>query len=116
MGRRVRRYLANQIGASAEDIDGWYRNWIATGLSGLEGMLAARENPGPFCHGDTPTVADACLVPQAYNAQRFGCDMSPYSLILGIAETCNALPAFADALPEKQPDWKPMEGVIPGGR
>ena len=45
MGRRVRRYLANQIGASAEDIDGWYNNWISTGLRGLEGMLEARDDP-----------------------------------------------------------------------
>tara|TARA_A100001037_G_scaffold305639_1_gene346588 strand:- start:812 stop:1492 length:681 start_codon:yes stop_codon:yes gene_type:complete len=114
MGRRVRRYLANQIGATAEDIDGWYRNWIAAGLSGLEGMLVARAETGQFCHGETPTIADTCLVPQTYNAQRFGCDMSPYPTIMSIVETCNGLPAFADAVPEKQPDWKPMEGVIPG--
>ena len=114
MGRRVRRYLANQIGASAEDIDGWYNNWISTGLCGLEGMLEARDDSAPFCHGETPTVADLCLVPQAYNAQRFGCDMSLYPTVMSIVTTCNALPAFADALPENQPDWKPMEGVIPG--
>ena len=114
MGRRVRRYLANHLGASAEGIDGWYKNWISAGLSGLEGMLAARRIAGTYCHGDSPTVADTCLVPQVYNAQRFGCDLSPYPLIMKIVETCSATPAFADALPENQQDWKPMEGVIPG--
>jgi len=114
MGRRVRRYLADHLGATPEHIDGWYKNWIAAGLSGLEGMLAARQNAGTFCHEKSPTVADTCLVPQIYNAQRFGCDLSPYPLIMGITDTCNAMPAFADALPENQPDWKPMEGVIPG--
>ncbi|MCE2491644.1 MAG: maleylacetoacetate isomerase [Alphaproteobacteria bacterium] len=116
MGRRVRRYLADRIGASAEDIDGWYRNWIAAGLSGLEGMLAARESPGGFCSGDAPTLADLCLVPQTYNARRFNRDLSPYPTILDIVARCNELPAFADSMPENQPDWKPMEGVIPGGR
>lgn len=116
MGRRVRRYLADRIGASAEDIDGWYGNWIAAGLSGLEGMLAARESPGVFCSGDAPTLADLCLVPQIYNARRFNCDLSPYPTILDIVARCNELPAFADSMPENQPDWKPMEGVIPGGR
>ena len=114
MGRRVRRYLANHIGASIEDIDGWYRKWIATGLSGLEGMLVARKESSPFCYGEAPTMADTCLVPQTYNAQRFGCDMSPYPTIMKIVKNCNALPDFASAVPEKQPDWKPMEGVIPG--
>ena len=115
MGRRVRRYLANQIGASAEDIDGWYRKWIATGLSGLEGMLSARKEKSLFCYGESPTIADTCLVPQIYNAQRFGCDMSPYPTIINIVEACNTITAFSSAAPERQPDWKPMEGVIPSG-
>ena len=113
-GRRVRIYLSSKIGASEDDLDGWYKNWIGAGLRGLEGMLTARESPGRYCHGDSPTMADACLVPQFYNAQRFGCDISPYPTIMHIVETCNELPAFADAVPEKQPDWKAMEGVIPG--
>ncbi len=116
MGRRVRRYLAGRIGASAEDIGGWYRTWIAAGMRGLEGMLAARERPDPFCRGDSPTLADLCLVPQTYNARRFDCDLSPYPTVLDIVARCGELPAFADSAPENQPDWKPMEGVIPGGR
>lgn len=116
MGRRVRRYLAERIGASAADIGDWYGNWIAAGLGGLEDMLAARESPGAFCHGDSPTLADLCLVPQTYNARRFGCDLSPYPTIVAIVARCGELPAFADSAPEKQPDWRPMEGMIPGGR
>ena len=117
-GRRVRTYLAKTIGVSSDALDDWYKHWIAVGLSGLEGMLAARTSPGPFCCGDAPTIADVCLVPQIYNAQRFGCDTAPYPTILNSVTTCSALPAFADAVPEKQPDWKPMEGINPtlGGR
>ena len=113
-GRRVRTYLAKKFGVSPGALDDWYKHWIAVGLGGLEGMLAARTNPGPFCCGDAPTIADVCLVPQIYNSQRFGCDTAPYPTILNIVATCSALPAFANSVPEKQPDWKPMEGIIPG--
>lgn len=82
----------------------WYKHWIGEGMGGLEGMLAGSGDTGEFCHGDTPTMADCCLVPQFYNAERFGCDMSGYPTAARINATCLALDAFQRALPEVQPD------------
>ncbi len=82
----------------------WYKHWIDEGMGGLEGMLAGSGDTGDFCHGDTPTMADCCLVPQFYNAERFGCDMSGYPTAARINATCLALDAFQQALPEVQPD------------
>lgn len=82
----------------------WYKHWIAEGMGGLEGMLAGSASTGDFCHGDTPTMADCCLIPQISNAERFGCDMSGYPTAMRINATCLALDAFRRALPEVQPD------------
>jgi glutathione S-transferase len=67
-------------------------------------MIAAQPNRGKFCFGNTPTLADICLIPQLSNARRYGCDLSQYPSILSIDGNCMSLPAFADAAPEKQPD------------
>ncbi len=82
----------------------WYKHWIAEGMRGVEGMLAGSSATGEFCHGSTPTMADCCLVPQIYNAERFGCDMSGYPTAMRINATCLALDAFQRALPDVQPD------------
>jgi maleylacetoacetate isomerase len=82
----------------------WYKHWIAEGMAGLEGMLAGGLETGEFCHGDTPTMADCCLIPQIYNADRFGCDLSGYPTAMRINATCLELDAFQRALPEVQPD------------
>jgi maleylacetoacetate isomerase len=82
----------------------WYKHWIAEGMGGLEGLLAGSGYTGEFCHGDTPTMADCCLVPQFYNAERFGCNMSGYPTAMRINATCLARVAFQQALPEVQPD------------
>ena len=73
------------------------------GLHALEQLL---DDPvaGRYCHGDEPGMADCCLVPQAYNARRFGMDLSEYPRIARIEAACLALPAFTDARPEAQPD------------
>jgi glutathione S-transferase len=67
-------------------------------------MLAGHLATGRFCHGDRPTFADICLVPQVYNARRFKVDLAAYPTIRRIEGECLALPAFADAAPDKQPD------------
>lgn len=84
--------------------EGWVRHWIEDGFNALEALL--RENPstGEFCEGDDPGLADCCLVPQVYNAQRFGVDLAPFPLIQRINAACLALPAFDAARPENQPD------------
>lgn len=101
---RVLQYLSQQLGISAEQKDAWYRHWVATGLQGLEALLADHPSTGRFCHGDTPTLADCCLVPQLYNARRFQCPLDAYPTIRRIAAACETLPAFQQAAPEVQPD------------
>jgi maleylpyruvate isomerase len=67
-------------------------------------MLAGHPQTGTFCHGDTPTFADLCLVPQVANARRFNCDLSSMPTVVRIDAACSALPAFQRAAPENQPD------------
>lgn len=101
---RVLRHLGGELGIDEETRnEKWYRHWIDEGMRGLEGMLAGGE-AGRFCHGDTPTMADVCLVPQVYNAQRFGCDLSAFPTAVRINDACLERAPFRDALPENQPD------------
>jgi len=101
---RVLNYLLHTLGVSAEQKDGWYRYWVDVGLEALETQLAREPATGRFCHGDTPTLADICLVPQIANARRFDIDMSPYPTLTRIEAALNELPAFAAAAPARQPD------------
>ncbi len=101
---RVLQYLGKELGATQDQKDAWYRHWIATGLQGLETMLASHPAKGRFCHGDTPTLADCCLVPQLFNARRFNCPMDDYPTLLRIDAACAELPAFQQAAPAVQPD------------
>jgi len=91
-----------ELGLAEEKVLDW-AGWVnREGLSACE-TLVARE-PGPFCFGDTPTLADLCLVPQLGNARRFGVDVSAFPRLLGAETAAKALPAFVDAAPEQQPD------------
>ena len=101
---RVLNYLIGTVGASREQKDGWYRYWIDVGFEALERSLARDSATGRFCHGSHPTLADICLVPQIANARRFNIDLSPYPTLIRIESACNALPAFAEAAPARQPD------------
>ncbi|MEA3412370.1 MAG: maleylacetoacetate isomerase [Pseudomonadota bacterium] len=101
---RVQDYLRDKLHASDEVVHEWYRHWIREGFLAIEALLKRSVATGEFCHGDTPTLADACLVPQVYNARRYQCDLSAYPTILRIEANCQALPAFREAVPENQPD------------
>ncbi len=94
--KRLREYGVDQEGVQA-----WARDVNATGLAALAALTA--DNPGPFLFGAAPTLADLCLVPQLYNARRFGVPDLPPRLLAAEA-ACLALPAFADTAPERQPD------------
>jgi len=101
---RVLNYLTGTLGATDAQKDGWYRYWCDVGLEALETQLAREASTGKFCHGDTPTMADICLVPQLANARRVDLDLTPYPTLLAIETACTALPAFAAAAPARQPD------------
>ena len=101
---RVLSHLKNDHKQSDEDTTRWARHWINLGLSALEQMIISVTKQGDFCFGQTPTMADLCLVPQLGNARRFGVDLSAYPKLLAIEATCMSLSAFADAAPANQPD------------
>jgi maleylacetoacetate isomerase len=101
---RVLRYLTHQLKVSEDDKNAWYRHWVVHGLRSLETTLANDPRVGKFCYGDTPTLADCCLVPQVFNAQRFNCDLSDMPTIVRINDACLALDAFEKASPAQQPD------------
>lgn len=101
---RVLRYLVHTLGVETAQKDAWYAYWIDVGLESLERSLSRDPATGAFCHGDLPTLADICLVPQLANARRVGMDLSPYPTLVRIESKCRALPAFADAAPANQAD------------
>ncbi|NUT15777.1 MAG: maleylacetoacetate isomerase [Cupriavidus sp.] len=101
---RVLKYLKHTVGVTDEVKDAWYRHWIELGFASLQANLERSGKAGRFCFGDTPTLADLCLVPQVFNAQRFNIDVARYPLIAKIYEACMALPAFQKAQPKSQPD------------
>ncbi|MCE8035985.1 maleylacetoacetate isomerase [Billgrantia tianxiuensis] len=101
---KVLKYLVHELKLDDEAKLAWYRHWIAEGFTALEARLASESASGAFCHGDSPTLADVCLVPQVFNAERFECDLSAYPTLRRITERCRALDAFAKAAPGEQPD------------
>lgn len=101
---KVLTYLREEMGQGQEALDTWYRHWIVTGLAAFEALLADNPATGLFCHGDDPGLADACLVPQLFNARRFDTDLSAMPTVLRVEANCNELQAFRDAAPENQPD------------
>lgn len=101
---RVLKYLTGPLGASDEAKAEWIAHWHATGLAALEADLARDERRGRFCVGDTPGMADCCLVPQLFAASRFGLDLAPYPTLRAIDAACQEIPAFQLAHPARQPD------------
>ena len=101
---RVLKYLKHELKVDDEARNAWYRHWVEQGLAAVEGMLAGHSATGRYCHGDQPTFADLCLVPQVANARRFNCDISTMPTIASIDAACAELPAFQQAAPGSQPD------------
>ncbi len=99
---RVLRYLVRDLKVSEDDKNRWYRHWVETGLEVVERQLAAA--PAAFCHGSTPTLADCCLVPQVFNAQRFECRLNHVPHVMRVFDSCMALPAFEQTAPGHCPD------------
>jgi maleylacetoacetate isomerase len=101
---RVLAYLQNQLGLDEDARNAWYHHWIHTEFRVLEERLEREHDTGLYCHGDQPTLADICLVPQVANAQRFNVDLDHYPTIMRINHQCLKLDAFAKAMPAMQPD------------
>lgn len=101
---RVLKYLEKQLAADEAARHSWYRHWVAEGFTALEKLLAGNPDTRQFCHGDQPTLADICLVPQVFNARRFEVDMTAFPAIQRINDYCLTLQAFSEASPEKQQD------------
>lgn len=101
---RVLQHLKRGLGQSEEQIKAWYQHWVADGLAKFEAELGKGRPRGRFCHGDVPSLADCCLVPQIFNAMRYDCDLARYPNTMAAFEACMQLPAFDRAQPAKQPD------------
>jgi maleylpyruvate isomerase len=99
---RVLTHLRRRYGLDEQEVNGWYRHWIAQGFGPLEREL--ERNAGRYAVGDEVSMVDVCLVPQVYNARRYNCDLEPYPVIRRVEEACQLLPAFERAQPDRQPD------------
>ena len=97
---RVLQHLKRSLGQSEDQVNAWYRHWIADGLAKFEAELGKSK----FCYGDSPTMADCCLVPQIFNAKRYNSDLAPYPNTTRVFDACMKLEAFDRAQPSKQPD------------
>lgn len=98
----VLNYLRGPMAQPQDVIDRWYAHWVTNGFRALEMMIEAK----PYCFGETPTLADVCLVPQVYNARRFKVALDDFPKIVRAAEAAGDHPAFAAARPEAQPDFE----------
>ena len=99
---RVLQYLENELRQDQSTRDTWYRHWVQMGFDAVERWLARDAATGRFCHGDAPTLADVCLVPQVANARRLAVDLKPYPRIAEIDSACRELAEFQAAAPERQ--------------
>jgi maleylacetoacetate isomerase len=101
---RTLQYLKRALAQDEEQIKTWYRHWVADGLAKLEADLAGSDQTGRFSHGDAPSMADCCLVPQIFNAKRYDSDLGAYPTVMRVYDACMKLDAFDRAQPSKQAD------------
>jgi maleylacetoacetate isomerase len=104
---RVLKYLREELGQTQAGLDSWCARWLGDGLAACEALVVRNGGDGRFCFGDTPGLADVCLVPQMASADRFGVDTSAMPRLRAVAAACAEIPAFADAAPARQPDAEP---------
>jgi maleylacetoacetate isomerase len=100
---RVLRYLEEKLTLDKATRDAWYRHWVQVGFDALERALTNDPATGRYCHGDTVSVADVCLIPQVFNARRFSVELHNYPRIVAIDAACRELPAFQEAAPPMPP-------------
>ena len=103
---RVLKYLLREMKLDEATKNTWYNHWCRNGLEAFERQLQ-QVSASPFCHGDTPTLADCCLVPQIFNARRFDMPFDGLTRTMAVFDACMALPAFQKAQPSVCPDYEP---------
>lgn len=103
--QRVLKYLVRELKVSQDDKDGWYRHWVRVGLEAFERQRAGLP-ASTYCWGDTPTLADCCLVPQIFNARRFDVNLEGLPRTMAAFDACMQLPAFQQAQPANCPDYE----------
>ena len=101
---RTLKHIRKAYNLAEEGVNTWYRHWIAEGFEMMESFLRRERRSGKFCFRDQVTMADCCLVPQVFNAQRYKCDLAPYPTVTRLHEECMRLDAFVSAQPSNQPD------------
>ena len=101
---RTLKYVRKTYGLDDAGVNAWYAHWIAEGFEMMESFLARERRHGKYCFRDQVSMADCCLVPQVFNAQRYHCDLSPYPAVMRLHEECMKLEAFIRAEPSVQPD------------
>jgi len=100
---RILKYLSKELKVDEDTKNTWYRHWVRTGLEAFERQLA-QQPASTYCFGDTPTLADCCLVPQIFNGRRFNTPLDGLPRTMAAFDACMALPAFAQAQPSACPD------------
>lgn len=103
---RVVQRLKQNFAANERQVKNWYQHWISEGFLAFEALLEQHYQAGTCCYGDSPTLADICLIPQVYNALRFDCDLAAMPRVHEIYQYCLQLPAFQAAAPQNQPDFE----------
>ncbi len=101
---RTLKYIKKTYNLDEEGVNSWYRHWIAEGFALMETFLLEEGKHGRHVYRDQITMADCCLVPQVFNAQRYQCDLDPYPTVMRIFDACMKIEAFIAAQPSKQPD------------
>jgi len=101
---RALKHIRKAYQLDEEGVNAWYRHWIAEGFAMMESFLNEHRKHGRYCLRDQVTMADCCLVPQVFNAQRYNCELKLYPTVMRIHEACMQLDAFVQAQPSRQPD------------
>ena len=102
---RILKYLVRELKVDEQAKNRWYRHWVRDGLESFERQLAERP-AAPYCYGDTPSLADCCLVPQIFNGKRFDCDLSGLPRTMAVFDACMQHGAFQRAQPSACPDFE----------
>ncbi|WP_420569357.1 maleylacetoacetate isomerase [Thalassovita sp.] len=103
---RVLQYLRNELSLDEDAVNAWLARWLGDGLQACEDILVKQGGNTAFCFGDQPSLADICLVPQIFSAQRFNVDIAGMRRINEVYEHCQSISAFSDAHPKNQPDFE----------